>query len=147
MTPPEAPKDGTIAAQGETPPAVLSCLPVGKIATLRQRRDFQRATRAMHVAMPGFVLQMRPRADDETPQNPGAIRVGYTCSKKVGNAVARNRAKRRLREIARLLLPTEGRCGMDYVLVGRKEATAALPFERLQADLRKALAILHGKSA
>ena len=70
--------------------------------------------------------------------------MGFTCSKKVGNAVARNRAKRRLREIARLTLPQAGRAGMDYVFVGRREATAALPFDQLLADLARALDILHG---
>jgi ribonuclease P protein component len=63
----------------------------------------------------------------------------------VGNAVARNRAKRRLREVARLTLPHEGRDGMDYVLVGRSDATASLPFDKLQSDFTKALGILHGK--
>ena len=53
--------------------------------------------------------------------------------------------KRRLREVARLTLPHEGRDGMDYVLVGRSDATASLPFDKLQSDFTKALGILHGK--
>tara|TARA_R100000501_G_C2596310_1_gene94740 strand:- start:344 stop:610 length:267 start_codon:yes stop_codon:yes gene_type:complete len=85
---------------------------------------------------------MRPRREFEP--SAATIRVGFTCSKKVGNAVARNRAKRRLREIARLTLPQTGRAGMDYVFVGRREATAALPFDQLLADLTRALDILHG---
>jgi len=91
--------------------------------------------------MPGFVLQMlkRPEADD------AGIRIGYTCSKKVGNAVARNRAKRRLREVARAVLTAQGQVNHDYVLIGRKSATATLPFDRLLADMEKALHILHGK--
>lgn len=72
------------------------------------------------------------------------IRVGYTCSKKVGNAVARNRAKRRLREVARIVLPEMGRDGWDYVLVGRKDLTATLPFDKLVADLRRAMKKVHG---
>lgn len=71
------------------------------------------------------------------------IRVGFTCSKKVGNAVARNRAKRRLREVARLILPEAGRPGWDYVLVGRPEATAERDFAALLEDMRRALAEVH----
>ncbi len=140
MTPPEAPKDGTTAAQGETPPAVSL-----RLDTLTKRADFQRASRALHVATTGFVLQMRARKPDETPDYPDRMRVGFTCSKKVGNAVARNRAKRRLREIARLILPEHGRPGMDYVLIGRRGATADLAFNQLQADMHHALGILHGR--
>ncbi len=129
--------DGTSAAQGSKPPAVSL-----RVSTLKNRPDFQRAARSPRVAMPGFIVQMRQRDPAETT----GIRVGFTCSKKVGNAVARNRAKRRLREIARLTLPTLGRDGMDYVLIGRAHVTATLPFAQLQADLKKALGILHGKS-
>jgi ribonuclease P protein component len=71
------------------------------------------------------------------------MRVGFTCSKKVGNAVARNRAKRRLREVARFVLPLHGRPGWDYVLVGRAEVTATRDFRQMQADLIRALAAVH----
>jgi ribonuclease P protein component len=128
--------DGTKASQMETPPAVSL-----RVTTLKNRPDFQRATRSPRVAMPGFILQMRKRPEGEAD----GIRIGFTCSKKVGNAVARNRAKRRLREIARLALPDQGHADTDYVLVGRQGATASLPFEQLQADFSKALDILHGK--
>lgn len=92
--------------------------------------------------MPGFVLQGRKRTADEPATG---WRIGYTCSKKVGNAVARNRAKRRLRELARLTLCQHARDGWDYVLVGRRETTATLPFTQLQADLEKAILRIHGK--
>lgn len=141
MTPPDASPDDHRVKAGETSPAVLSCPDAASISTLTQRADFQRASRALHVAMPGFVLQMRVRAPDEAC----GMRVGFTCSKKVGNAVARNRAKRRLREIARLTLPFHGLPGRDYVLVGRREVTANLPFDTLMADLDRALGILHGR--
>ncbi|WP_372990618.1 ribonuclease P protein component [Sulfitobacter sp.] len=128
--------DGKTATQRETPPAVSL-----RLTTLKNRPDFQRATRSPRVAMPGFILQMRKRHEGEAE----GIRVGFTCSKKVGNAVARNRAKRRLREVARLALPCQGLDGMDYVLVGRQGATSTLPFSQMQDDFSKALGILHGK--
>lgn len=86
--------------------------------------------------MPGVIVQGRPRGE-------GAPRVGYTCSKKVGNAVARNRAKRRLREAARAVIPELGHEGWDYVLIGRQGATAARAFPDLVRDLTTALARLH----
>lgn len=134
--PPEAPQTGSDATVGATPPAAFL-----RLETLTKRADFQRASRAAHVATPGFILQLRRRRADE--QTTSDIRVGFTCSKKVGNAVARNRAKRRLREIARLALPTFGQRGHDYVLIGRKGATATLPFAQLQADFARALTKLH----
>ncbi|MAM25890.1 MAG: ribonuclease P protein component [Rhodobacteraceae bacterium] len=142
MTPPEAPQSGQLAEAGEDPPAVSL-----RLHTIRQRRDFQRAARARSVAMPGFILQMRQRNPEEPAPHPHALRVGFTCSRKVGNAVARNRAKRRLREVARLQLPTLGQPGADYVLIGRRGATAELPFTQLQTDFARALAILHGEKS
>ncbi len=89
--------------------------------------------------MPGFVLQARQRPLGEAD----GMRVGFTCSKKVGNAVARNRAKRRLREIARHVLPEHGHDGWDYVLIGKRDTTATRDFAALQADLKRALAHFH----
>ena len=103
--------------------AIRSDDPTRPTAVLRQRADFLKAASAQRKGMPGFLLQARKRREDE-PVAPDLIRVGFTCSKKLGNAVARNRAKRRLREIARAVLPKAGRPGWDYVLVGRPEATA-----------------------
>ncbi len=131
-----APLESEPADQMDGPPAVFSC---PKLETLTKRADFVRASNARRQGTPGIHLQARKRAETE----PSGIRVGYTCSKKVGNAVARNRAKRRLREIARLALSTEGRDGWDYVLVGRKDVTANLSFTNLEQDLRRALKKVH----
>ena len=105
---------------------------------LKSRADFLAAARAKRATTAGFVLQARRRAAT------GPVRVGFTCSKKVGGAVARNRAKRRLREIARLTLPEAGLPGWDYVLIGRREVTGRRSFERLRRDLSRALAEVHG---
>jgi ribonuclease P protein component len=110
----------------------------GPITTLAKRADFLRIAQARRQAMPGFLLQARPRADDSP-----AIRVGFTCSRKIGNAVTRNRAKRRLRAVARQVLPNAGRPGWDYVLVGRPDATAQRAFADLLADMAAALQRVH----
>ncbi|WP_283644392.1 ribonuclease P protein component [Marinovum algicola] len=136
MTPPEAPELGSDASRGTHAPAVLSC---PELRVLKKRAAFLAAARARRQGTGGFLLQARRRGDDDA-----AIGVGFTCSKKVGNAVVRNRAKRRLREIARLILPEFGQPGWDYVLIGKAEATAARDFTDLQNDLRYALRKVHG---
>lgn len=109
---------------------------------LNRRADFLAAARAVRHTRPGLLFQARRRAEAEGVA-PERLRVGFTCSKKVGNAVARNRAKRRLREVARLELSANGLAGWDYVLIGRPGATAARPFEDLRADLVSALRATH----
>ncbi len=123
---------------GETPPAASVCAPE-ILTVLRKRSDFLKAARARRQGTSSMMVQARKRAPDEAT----GIRVGFTCSKKVGNAVARNRAKRRLREAARAVLPVNGHDGWDYVLIGRAETTAARPYEALLDDLRYALRKVH----
>jgi len=106
---------------------------------LKHRKDFLRLAHAKRVHSTSFVLQARNRGDAQ------ALRVGFTCSKKVGNAVARNRAKRRLREIARLILPRFGQIGHDYVLIGRANVTASTKFTALQDELLTSLRKLQAK--
>ena len=113
------------------------------MTTMTRRADFLRAASARRQGTAGFLLQARRRDPAEPVEPSGAMRVGYTCSKKLGNAVARNRAKRRLRALAREVIPAEGQGGWDYVLVGRPEATATRDFAEMRADLARALSRVH----
>ncbi|MEM9736411.1 MAG: ribonuclease P protein component, partial [Pseudomonadota bacterium] len=97
---------------------------------IAKRRDFLACARSIKWAAPGMIVQGRNRGDEQP------VRVGYTCSKKVGGAVQRNRAKRRLREAARAVIPGMGQVGWDYVLIGRADTTIARPFAGLVEDLR-----------
>ena len=117
-------------------PKTALAAPLGK---LRVRSDYLAAAQAKRVSTTGFVLQARKRVEASAPQP----RYGITCSKKVGNAVARNRAKRRLRALANSVLPHLGRDGWDYVLIGRAQATVNQPFDMLLENLRFALKKLH----
>ena len=85
--------------------------------------------------MPGFVLQAAPVPPEYMPP---PTRVGFTVSRKVGNAVARNRVRRRLRELARMVIPGFARGDLDYVLVGR-QAALGRDFARMHEDLVEAL--------
>jgi ribonuclease P protein component len=100
---------------------------------LKRRPEFlQVASTGQKAAMPGLVLQARDRADGE------ALRVGFTASRKVGGAVARNRAKRRLRAAAEQVLGVQGRSAHDYVLIARGD-TVRRPYLLLLDDLDRAL--------
>jgi ribonuclease P protein component len=104
----------------------------GRLPRLTRRSEFLRvAGRGRKAARPGLVLQALP---SETR----ALRLGFTATKKIGGAVVRNRAKRRLREAARLTLSGDAAPGWDLVLIAR-DATATRPFAQLLGDLRGAL--------
>ncbi len=92
--------------------------------------------------MPGLVLQAKRRSDTGDEPVDAPYRIGFTATKKIGNAVVRNRTKRRLRAAAAALLPRYGRPGYDYVLVGRV-TTPARKFDALCDDLQKALMRIH----
>ncbi len=113
---------------------------------LKRRSEFLRvaAARQKWVA-PGLIVQMRQRRAQLTEPEPGP-RVGYTVTKKVGNAVARNRARRRLRSAAAEVLPGKALAGRDYVLIGR-QGTLTRPYRDLVDDLQTALERLSRKTA
>jgi ribonuclease P protein component len=105
---------------------------------LKQRADFLAAAAGAKAPGAAFVLQVRERQDS------APSRVGFTVSKKVGNAVERNRVRRRLREVVRLSSALPQQTGHDYVLIGRR-AALGLPFDRLTADFAGALKRIHGR--
>ena len=83
------------------------------ISVLSKRADFLSANRGLRIARPGFVLLVNPNSAEQ-------VRYGITVTKKIGNAVVRNRMKRRFRELLREALPTSGLPAHDHVLIGRE---------------------------
>ena len=116
------------------------------VGRLKTRREFLRVAAARHRwVTPGVILQAF-RRPAEIAAAPGAgaaieepeVRIGFTVSRKVGQAVERNRARRRLRAAAAEVMGEAGKPGHDYVLVGRRE-TLTRPYDQLLADLRVAV--------
>ena len=105
-----------------------------RLISIRKRSDFLAANAASRVATPGFVLLVRNRNDGDI-----AMRLGITVTKKIGNAVIRNRMKRRFRELARAVIIANGADGSDHILIGRAGGVER-DFAALKADLSKALA-------
>ncbi len=105
--------------------------------TLRRRADFVAVGRGSRMVRPGFVVQALQRQGEKAT---GPARFGFTVTKKIGNAVVRNRIRRRLRSAAKAAA-LHGRAGADYVLIART-AALTLPFERLVADLIAGLTAL-----
>ncbi|HMS45781.1 MAG TPA: ribonuclease P protein component [Alphaproteobacteria bacterium] len=124
-----------------------------KLPRLKQRKDFVFVTQKGHrYFSDAFVLQyvcQRPASSASVAgtcdKKPGthlpSWRVGFTVTKKIGSAVARNRVKRRLRSAAENVLPAQAKAGIDYVLVARAHA-GKIDFQQLVADLQKALQII-----
>ena len=102
------------------------------LSVIRKRADFLAANRGLRVARPGFVLLAHPN---------GGLgkRFGVTVTKKIGNAVVRNRMKRRFRELLRAALPAAGLADPDHVLIGR-EGGVERDFAKLREELAAALA-------
>ena len=107
-----------------------------KLARITKRPDYLAvaSTRRKWVT-PSFILQAKPDEGDSPP------RAGFTASKKVGKAVIRSKARRRIKEAVRLILPNAGEAGWSYVFIARQAATV-YPFEKLKSDIKWALAKL-----
>jgi ribonuclease P protein component len=103
------------------------------IERLKKRADFLACARAPAQARGAVLVQARARGDAKP-----LVRAGFTATRRIGGAVERNRAKRRLREAARLLLPEHARPGFDYVFIARGGATSR-PWPRLLDDMKTAL--------
>ena len=108
---------------------------------LRGRREFLAVAKGDKQVRRGLVLQARCRKPG-AKINAAAIRFGLTATKKIGNAVIRNRTRRRLRALAHEILSAHGQPGYDYVLIGRA-ATKHRTWEGLRTDLRSALNKVH----
>jgi len=104
-----------------------------QIERLKKRSEFLACAQAPSCAKGAVVVQARPRGD-ETP----LIRVGFTATKRIGGAVERNRAKRRMREAARAVLPAVASPGVDYVIIARG-GVLTRPWPRLLDDVKSAL--------
>ena len=102
--------------------------PKNFLETLSKRSDFVAASKAEKYVGKSIIIQARPNSLQ-------TIRVGYTASKRVGNAVARNRAKRRMRAAVADTLAFYGTSGTDYVLIGRAQTTCNTKFEELKNEL------------
>ncbi len=111
----------------------LGARPTPTITRLKSRTEFLATAKGASVSRGAVVIQILHRVDGSTH-----VGEGFTATKKIGNAVARNRAKRRLREAARALLPLHGVPGGDYVFIARMGA-GERPWPRLLDDVRTAL--------
>ncbi|MFN3619351.1 ribonuclease P protein component [Sphingorhabdus sp.] len=102
-------------------------------SVIKKRSDFLAANRGKRYATPGFVLLVRDRQDESAE-----IRLGITITKKVGNAVVRNRMRRRFRALAQEMLAEKGKAGADHILIGR-DSGIERDFGELRTDMVKAL--------
>ena len=104
-----------------------------RIERMKTRPQFLAAAKGVSMPRGAVVIQALERGDGDA-----VVRLGFTATRRVGGAVIRNRAKRRLREAARRLVPVHGKAGFDYVLIARA-GTAERPWDRLLDDVKTAL--------
>jgi ribonuclease P protein component len=123
---------GAVAPPGQGPQAPVGVNPTSRPLRLKKRAEFLAARKGVRAGRPLVTVEARKRDD------PGAARVGFTATKRIGGAVVRNRAKRRLRAAVDQLVPTLAQPGCDYVFIAR-QGTSQAPWPSLLDDVRKAL--------
>jgi ribonuclease P protein component len=107
-----------------------------RLATIKKRSDFLAANGGLRTVTPGFILLVRDRKDSDP-----SMRVGFTVTKKIGNAVVRNRMKRRFRALAREIVAARGFTGADHVIIGRAKGIER-DFALLRSELADAIEAL-----
>ncbi len=131
-----------MAASGSRPEPAVTAAPRLSLDRITKRSGFLAAARDIRKVAGAITLEMTPTPEELA--RAGALRIGFTASRKIGNAVARNRAKRRLRAAAQSLLPLSGRAGHDYVLVARA-GILTRDFQALLGDIAEAMRTAHQK--
>ena len=113
-----------------------------KLIKITKKNEYLKMRSGLKISSPGFILQARYRENEDSVDH-SSIRYGLTCSKRVGNAVKRNRAKRRLRALVNDIILIKGLKGWDYVLIGKEQTTEKLSFKILEKNLIECLVKLH----
>ena len=116
------------------------------IQTIKKRRDFLKGNNSPYAAMPSVVVQSYVRTD-EVVETDESVMMGITCSKKVGNAVKRNRAKRRLREAGKVVLKGIGEKKTNYIFIARRAMTVRVKFTDLCSDIEVGIKKIHEREA
>ena len=114
------------------------------IQTIKKRRDFLKGNNAPYAPMPSVIVQSYIRTD-EVVETDDSVLMGITCSKKVGNAVKRNRAKRRLREAGKIVLKEIGIKKTNYIFIARKDTTIKQKFTDLCNDIETGIKKIYGQ--
>jgi ribonuclease P protein component len=136
-----APLEGPQEPLGLESISVRAGEPLIPLGRLTKRAEFLRVRDGRAWRAPSLVLQARARPDGSLPDSEKA-HFGFTATRRLGNAVARNRARRRLKETVRLVAHAHARPGYDYVVIARQGALTQ-SFEHIQKELRQALDGIH----
>ena len=113
-----------------------------KIKRLLKNSEFKKVNKAKSIIKNGVIVKAKKRDMTLTEKN-DIVRIGLTCSKKIGNAVKRNKAKRRLNALSKLVFPNHSISGWDYVLIGKKDETINISFEEIKKNMIDAMKIIH----